>query len=175
MLKYKKILIVLILASLPLVVIVFRSALHTTPPPTPEGTLQQISQVQGWELEHVKVRDRVWKHVESGQKLTDADWESLVVAVDKESTDFMLSVTLVLARYNMDGEKQIKLREWAQKLMAQTNDSSTAVMGYFAYIRAEGDDKTDWRNRLLIRGAGKEKDLNEQEAKAERIRIKLGL
>lgn len=168
-------LIILILASLPLVIIVFRSAFHTTPPLTPEGTLQQISQVQGWELEHVKVRDRVWKHVESGQKLSDEDWESLVVAVDKESTDFMLSVILVLARHKIDGAKQIKLREWSEKLMAQTNDPSAAVMGYFAYIRAEGADKNGWRNRLLLRGNGDEKDLNEQEAKAERIRVKLGL
>lgn len=170
----KKTLVVVTLASLPLVALVlYRVVMYSKSSMTAGDEVNRISQVQGWKIEHVQVRARVWKQVESGQKIEGADWSKLVSAVDNENNDFLLSVLLVLTHNKIDADKKDQCVRWAEKLMSQTNDSSAAVMGYFAYIRAEGPDRESWKQQLVARGY--RDGVSQSEAKAERINKKLGM
>jgi hypothetical protein len=161
------------LAIIPTLWIISRAVVVRSRPQTHGYELQLISKTQGWQLVDVQTRDRVWNQLDSHKEISDEDWQTLVKAADEEKNAFDVSLILMFTHHRIADKYRNTILKWCERNMAQTNDTSAAVLGYFGYVRAGGTDRDIWANRLKARGSSYPEEIAEQDKLAEKTKKRL--
>ena len=162
-----------VLAIIPALWIISRVAMLHLRPATPEYKQQLIAKTQSWKLVDVQARDRAWSQLDLHKEISDEDWQTLVKAADEEPNVFDVSLILMFTHHRIEDKYRNTILKWCERNMAQTNDTSAAVLGYFGYVRAGGPDKDTWVNRLKARGSPYPEKIIEQDKLAEKVEKRL--
>jgi hypothetical protein len=126
---------------------------------------QRIAETQGWQIENVEARERVWSALDSHREPAEADWQRLVRAADTETNAFDLSLAMMFSRHMTDKYRAPVLK-WCERNMEQTNDESAAVVAYDCYVRSAGPDRDLWARRLKARGGDYAEKIAEADSRA---------
>jgi hypothetical protein len=161
------------LAIIPALWIISRVVMLHLRPVTPGYQQQVIAKIEDWKLVDVQTKDRVWDELDSNKEISDEDWQTLVKAADEEPNAFDVLLIMMFSHHRIEDKYRSTILKWCERNMAQTNDVSAAVLGYFGYVRAGGADKDTWVNRLKARGSPYPEKIIEQDKLAEKVEKKL--
>jgi hypothetical protein len=150
--KYLRYVIVCVAAA-PVLWILCKAVNIKSRPATPGYQEEIIAKVQGWKLSDVKLYWRLMDQIVAQQKVSDADWDAMVKAIEEEPLRFGNSfIELICMTYPMEEKYRPTILKLSEKNMSQEKTPKEAVMAYFSYVLANGPDKDAWKARLIARG-----------------------